>query len=286
MTRPVRWGWLAGVAALTGAIIMLASHAEARNLRVFGPASFANVLPRIGMAFAATTAGQRRPIGPRDITYSFAATSTLARQLTSGAGADVFISADARWMTYLADRHAVKSESVRTVASNLLVVVVPLDRPFTIDTKKFSAWRSLVGGGRLALGDPEHVPAGIYAEAALRHLNIWPFVKRRIAAADNVRSAMALVERGEAVAGIVYATDALVSSNVHVAGIIPAEAHLPIIYPAALANSGGHPLAQAFLDYLTSPEAQAILKQNGFGPARKPMQRMRRGAWPRAPSQQ
>jgi molybdate transport system substrate-binding protein len=187
---------------------------------------------------------------------SFAGSSALARQIEQGAPADLFVSADEEWMDTL-ERQGLLRPGTRTdLLGNRLVLVAPEE----------SAARSLadLGDGRLALADPDVVPAGKYARAALEHLGQWQPVADRIAPAENVRAALALVERGEAPLGIVYATDAMASGKVRVVKTFPAASHPPIRYPIAILAASSDPDAAAFQAFLASPEARRIFALHGF----------------------
>ena len=233
------------------------------DLVVFAAASLSDVL----RAMAAELPGWRQ------VRFSFAASSTLARQIEQGAPAHVFISADEAWMDHLAARGHVDTGSRRLLAGNRLVVVRSVaDAAVAATTETTSALREALRAGagprapdRVATGDPAHVPVGRYAQAALTHLGLWADVALRLVRADNVRSALAFVERGEAAAGIVYATDARVTAQVRVVARFPRGSHPPIRYPAALVR-GAPPAARAFLDALASPQAQPLWQAAGFEP--------------------
>ena len=244
-----------GMIAL-GGIAQAASAAHA-GLTVFAAASLADVLQEVGDSF---TAGTKIPVA-----FSFAASSVLARQIESGAPADVFVSADQDWMDYLQARDLVAAATRVNVAGNELVLVAPADSTLRLKVAPgFGLAAALGEGGRLATGDPASVPVGRYARAALTRLGVWASVEKRIAATDNVRTALAFVARGEAPLGIVYATDARVEPRVRVVDVFPAASHDPIAYPAA-AIGKPTPDAVAFVRYLVSPTAQAILAKAGFG---------------------
>lgn len=187
---------------------------------------------------------------------SFAGTSALARQIEQGAPADLFVSADEEWMDTLERQGLLRPGTRGDLLGNRLVLIAP----------KGSAARGLadLGDGRLALADTEAVPAGKYAKAALEHLGEWPGVADRIAPAENVRAALALVERGEAPLGIVYATDAMASAKVRVVRVFPADSHPPIRYPVAILATASDPDAAALRAFLASPEAQRIFARHGF----------------------
>lgn len=196
---------------------------------------------------------------------AFAASSTLARQIDAGAPADVFLSANREWMQYLEQRGRVIPQPLDPVVGNALVVIAPGTDgriPERIDPGALPA--ALPEDERLAVGDPTHVPAGRYARQALEALGIWPDLDPRLARTDNVRGALALVARGEAPLGIVYATDARISSRVRVVAIFPPESHPPIVYPAGRVASGNQAAARAFIDWLSTPAAGAIWRRHGF----------------------
>jgi molybdate transport system substrate-binding protein len=189
----------------------------------------------------------------------------LARQIDQGAPANLFASADEKWMDYLADKKLLADGTRKDLLGNDLVLVVSADKPLhvTID-KSFDLMGLLGANGRLATGDPAHVPVGIYAEQALKALGMWDSVQPRLARTEDVRAALLLVERGEAPAGIVYATDAAVSKAVMIAGTFPADSHDPVSYPFAVVKSGDTPDARALLTFLSGPEARAVFAQRGF----------------------
>lgn len=200
------------------------------------------------------------------VKVSYASSSTLARQIERGAPADLFISANAAWMDYLEKRGLIRAGTRRDLFGNGLVLVAPARssvREVAI-AKNFDLI-GLLGSGRLAMGDPDHVPAGIYGKAALQRLGVWDKALPRIARADNVRVALALVARGEAPLGIVYASDAAAERGVKVVGRFPEGSHPPIVYPAAVLVRSARPdAAKAFLAYLRTPEATAIFGRFGF----------------------
>jgi molybdate transport system substrate-binding protein len=239
-------------------VVLLAFTAQAQALTVFAAASLKEALDAIADAY-----GAQQP--PRPV-VAYAASSALARQIESGAPADVFISADQDWVDYLAQKHLLVPGTRRDLVHNELVLVAPARTPVTLAPVPGFALRAALHGGRLALADPGAVPAGRYARAALEKLGVWHDVAGQIASAENVRAALALVARGEAPLGIVYATDARAEPRVMVAGTFPADAHPPIVYPAALVK-GAQAGAQRFLDFLGSDAARAIFVHNGFVPA-------------------
>ena len=237
-----------------------AAPARAEAVTVFAAASLQDGLRDLARDWAA----RGHPL-PR---LSFAASSALARQIEQGAPADLFLSADEAWMDYLQQRGLILPATRSSVLGNALVLVAPADRAGgpALGIGRDTDLAALLGpGGRLAVGDPAHVPAGRYAEAALRWMGQWQALAPRLARADNVRAALLLVERGEAPLGIVYATDAMASRGVRVLGAFPVESHPPISYPFALTRRGGaSPGTAALLAFLTGAEAAPAWRRHGF----------------------
>ncbi len=204
--------------------------------------------------------------GLGEVRAAFAGSSVLARQIDAGAPADVYISANPEWMDYLAGEHAIEPESRVNLISNELVLIVPTDSRLHLSIEPGFPLAEGLNGRRLAMADPDHVPAGIYAKAALIDLGVWPALVEHLALTLDVRATLALVERGEAAAGIVYATDAAISSAVRTLGVIPAESHPPIAYPAAVVAGRDRPEVRDFFAFLTSAEATAVFARHGFKP--------------------
>jgi molybdate transport system substrate-binding protein len=255
---------LAGLAAATiilatGLIPEIGTEAAAQpELIVFAAASTTNALTEIGKLYAS-----RNPVS---ITPSFASASTLARQIESGAPADIYISANVKWMDFLEEKNLIVKETRFDLLGNRLVLIVPEDSPVKqMDViPGFSLTGVLGKDGRLATGDPDHVPVGMYGKKALQNLGAWDPVKDRLAPMNDVRSALVLVERKEAPLGLVYATDAVVSKKVRIVGTFPEGCHPPIVYPVAAVSGGKVIEAGKFIDYLKSPEAGAIFKKYAF----------------------
>jgi molybdate transport system substrate-binding protein len=227
-------------------------------VRVFAASSLTDVLKTVGEDYAA--AGHPAPV------FNFAASSELARQIEQGAEADIFISADEAWMNYLNERKLIDPATRATLLINKLVLIAPADRPITIEIKDGMNLNAALKGGKLAIGNPDSVPAGKYAREALEHFEAWAGVDANAARAENVRAALRFVETGEAAAGIVYATDAKASGDkVVVVGEFPEDSHTPITYPvAAIAGKAPGP-AKDFLAYLGSRPAKAAFWEAGFG---------------------
>jgi molybdate transport system substrate-binding protein len=204
---------------------------------------------------------------------SYAASSALARQIEAGAPADLFISADQEWMDYLESRKLIRVETRRDLLGNGLVLIAPVGHaPTLVIGPGFELTAALGRGGRLAVADPNVVPAGKYAKAALTALGAWDGVSGRLAPAENVRAALLLVSRGEAPLGIVYRTDAAADPGVVIVGAFPDDSHPPIVYPAAVVrraetdgrnDAAAH--ARAILDCLSGPIGAPIFERWGFG---------------------
>lgn len=245
------------LACASTALPGIGGRARAADVLVFAAASTAGSLDAVADAFARR--GHARP------RLSFAASSALARQIDAGAPADIFLSADEEWMDFLARRSVIVAESRRDLLGNRLVLVAPADTTWRLSIAAgFDLAGALGGDGRLAMGDPDHVPAGIYGRAALVRLGAWDGVAARAVRAADVRAALVMVERGEAAAGVVYATDARLARRVRIVDTFPADSHPPIAYPMAIVAGRDRPEARAFAAFLRSPEAAAIFERAGF----------------------
>jgi molybdate transport system substrate-binding protein len=238
-------------------LLLAPLRAQAQTLTVFAAASLTNAMQDISALWV--KAGHAAPV------MSFDSSSTLARQIEQGAPANVFASADEKWMDYLAKANLIAPGTRHDLLGNDLVLIVPANHPVHVDIGPGFDLLALLGpDGRLSTGDPAHVPAGIYAEQALRKLGLWDKVSAHIAAAPDVRSALLLVERGEAPAGIVYSTDAAVSKAVMIAGVFPESSHDPVTYPFAVTKAGDDAEAKAFLAFLSTPAAREVWVKRGF----------------------
>jgi molybdate transport system substrate-binding protein len=238
-------------------LLLLPFAAQAQEVTVFAAASLTDAMQDISAQWVAA--------GHPKLVLSFGASSTLARQIEQGAPANVFASADEKWMDYLAEKKLIVAGTRKDLLGNDLVLVVSSDKPMHVTISKIFDLVALLGAnGRLATGDPAHVPAGIYAGQALKSLGLWDSVSPRLARTADVRGALLLVERGEAPAGIVYATDAAVSKAVMIAGTFPADSHDPISYPFAVTKSGDTAEARALLTFLSSAPARAVFARRGF----------------------
>lgn len=240
----------------TLAMPLRAADSSDPELLVFAAASLTNALDEIGTAYTQQTR--------QHVTFSYAASSALARQLEAGARADVFFSADLEWMDYLQARNLIDRSTRRNVLSNRLVLVAPADSKIGLKIAPgFALGAALGSNGRLATADPESVPVGKYARSALTSLGVWNDVADRLVRADNVRSALAFIARGETPLGIVYETDAKVEKRVRIVDYFPADSHPPIVYPIAV-TAPARPAARQFVEFLRSAAAQDIFKKYGF----------------------
>ena len=231
---------------------------EAQPILVFDAASLTDVVENLGRSFTA-----RSHVAVRS---SPASSSALARQIEAGAAADVFFSADREWMDYLEQRKLLRPGSRHDVVRNRLVLIAPADSKVRVKIAPGFDLLKALGDGKLATGDPDSVPVGKYAHVALEKLGVWNGVAPRLVRAENVRSALAFVARGEAPLGIVYRTDARADKRVRIVDEFPEDSHPPIIYPIALTTRAG-PAAQRFLDFVTSDAVKPIFREYGFQPA-------------------
>ena len=248
--------------ALAATVLVLASvtHALAADVLVFGAASLREALDEQARRFADSSGNK--------VAVSYAASSALARQIASGAPADLFISADLAWMVYLDERRLLRPGTRIELLRNALVLIAPAASRAQLVIGPGFPLAAALGNERLAMADPDSVPAGRYGRSALEHLGVWTSVEQRIARAENVRAALALVARGEAPFGIVYATDAQAAKGVRVVGTFPADSHPAIVYPAAIVAASASPAARPLLDYLQSAAARPVWERYGFRMAR------------------
>jgi molybdate transport system substrate-binding protein len=238
------------------AVVAAPARAAEPELLVFAAASLTNVLEKIAPTYTEQT-GQK-------VKFSFAASSALARQLEAGANADVFVCADLEWMDYVQTRGLIDRATRRDLLGNRLVLIAPASSRGELKIEKgFPLAKALGPNGRLATGDPDYVPVGKYARQALTTLGAWSDVADRLVRADNVRTALAFVARGEAPLGIVYTTDAKIEPGVRVLGTFPADTHLPITYPVAVLR-GARDGAPRFVQFLGGDAARTEFREFGF----------------------
>lgn len=264
-TRRRMLACVAGLASMLAGIATTPSSARAAEdgVLVFAAASLKNALDD-------AIAGYAKETGTK-VTVSYAASSALAKQIEQGAPAQLFISADLDWMDYLQERQLIVTDSRQNLLGNSLVLVAARDSKLgEVAIGHGFDLANLLDGGRLAVGEVKAVPAGRYAKAALENLGTWDSVEGKLAQAENVRAALALVARGEAPLGIVYKTDAASDPTVRIVGTFPADSHPPIIYPAAVTRVGDGSGAAAFLKFLGGPVAGGAFVKQGFEPIAPP----------------
>ena len=236
------------------AALALSTAAHAATVTVFAAASLQEALDSAGRAFE-TASGHR-------VVASYAGSNALARQIEAGAPADLFVSADADWVAHVQAR-GLAAAAPRPLLGNDLVLVAPARSAVRVKLAPGVDLAAALGARRIALANPDVVPAGRYARAALQAMGAWGTVEGRVAAADNVRAALALVARGEAPLGVVYRTDAAAEPKVRIVDTFPAGSHPPIVYPVLRLKRAGA-AAAAFESWLFTPEARAIFARHGF----------------------
>jgi molybdate transport system substrate-binding protein len=240
--------------ALIGASPPVAAR---ETITVFAAASLKNALDEADAAFTRATGVE--------VTASYEASSALTKQIEQGAPADVFISADLRWMDYASKHKLIKPDSRFNLLGNKLVLIARKDSKIDhIDIAKGFDIAKLAGDGRIAVADVKAVPAGLYAKAALISLGAWTAVEPKLAQAENVRATLAFVARGETPLGIVYATDAKIEPKVKIIGVFPDGSYPPIIYPVAATTASKNPQAKRYLRFLRTPAARTIFEKYGF----------------------
>lgn len=230
--------------------------AAAEKVTVFAAASLKNALDAANAAWQKETGNET--------TVSYAASSALAKQIEAAAPADLFISADLAWMDYVAEKKLIKDDTRSNLLGNRIVLVAPKDNAAAVEIKDGFDLSGLVGDGKLAMGAVDSVPAGKYGKAALEKLGAWTAVEGKVAGAESVRAALALVSRGEAPYGIVYETDAAADPDVAIVGTFPEDSHPPIIYPVAILAESQSTAASAYLDFLKSDKAAPFFTEQGF----------------------
>lgn len=231
------------------------SAISAEKVTVFAAASLTNAMQDIAAIYQENNPNS-------NIVLSFSSSSILARQIEQGAAADIFMSADQKWMDYLIERNLTNNK--QTLLKNSLVLIAPTDSKLNnVAINHATNWTTILPKHeKMAVGDPDHVPAGLYAKASLTHLGVFDKLQPQLAPASNVRDALMFVERGETVLGIVYSTDAKVSQKVKIVGEFPADSFAAIEYPITLLSNSSS--ASDFYQFLTTPDAAAIFTQYGF----------------------
>jgi len=248
---------------LIGSLLVLLSAAylshtaNAAEVTVFAAASLKEALDEQAKSFEAATGNK--------VIVSYGASNALAKQIESAAPADMFISADLDWMDYIDQRRLVAPGTRYNLLRNSLVLIAPAKSAVTLKIGPNFALAAALGSEKLAMANPDSVPAGKYGKGALESLRVWSDIEKQVARAENVRAALALVSRGEAPFGIVYRTDALADKGVRIVDVFPPESHPPIVYPAAVLASSRSAAAKPLLEYLRSPPARPTWERYGFG---------------------
>ena len=256
--KTTRRFWLAlpAVAILSWTAAAGPAAAQGRDVLVFAAASLKNALDEV--------AAQWQRESGKKVSISYAASNTLIKQIEQGAPADMFISADLDWMDYGQQKNLIKPDTRSNLLGNRLVLVAPKDANVSVNIGPGFDLAAQLKGGRLATANVDAVPAGKYGKASLEKLGAWDGVKDKLAQAESVRAALALVSRGEAPLGIVYQTDAAADPGVKIVGTFPENTHPPIVYPVALTKESQNADAQAFLAYIRSPAARPAFERQGF----------------------
>jgi molybdate transport system substrate-binding protein len=245
--------WLSGALLISAITLAPLGTSHAKDILIFAASSLALPLQEIGDSYNIN--------GSDTVRISFASSSTLARQISKGAPADIFISANQKWMNHLSQRNSIVLNSQRALLSNRLVMISPTGSAYL---SKSSSINTILNEGRLAIGDPDHVPVGIYGMQALKSLKMWRVAKDRLARLTNARTVLAFVERGETPAGIVYHSDAHANKKIDVVFTFPSNSHDPISYWAARTRQENAPAAQRFFIILFSPASKDVFKRHGF----------------------
>ncbi len=228
----------------------------AEAVKVFAAASLKNALEEVGTAWKAASG--------KEIIVVAAASSALAKQIEEGAPADIFIAADLKWMDDVQSKNLIKPETRKNLLGNTLVFVGAEAAPATLDLKDAAAFAKLLEGQKLAVGNVEAVPAGRYAKEALSKLGLWQIAEPNLAQSENVSAALALVSRGEAIAGIVYGSDMNKEKQAKIIATFPEDSHAPIVYPVAVVAASANQDATDFAKFLSSSDAAKIFVNNGF----------------------
>jgi molybdate transport system substrate-binding protein len=249
--------------ALTSLVLALgvavAAPAQAASVTVFAAASLKESMDDVARQFEVTTGNK--------VVVAYGASNALAKQIDAGAPADLFISADLDWMDFVDKRRLLAPNSRFDLLRNALVMIAPASSAAVLKIAPNFGLAAALGSDKLAMANPDSVPAGKYGKSALEALRVWAGVEGQIARAENVRAALALVSRGEAPFGIVYRTDALADKGVRIVDTFPQASYPPIVYPAALLSASASPSARPLLEFLRSATARTIWERYGFGMA-------------------
>ncbi|MBM4844511.1 molybdate ABC transporter substrate-binding protein [Vibrio parahaemolyticus] len=242
-------------ACLAAILSISFSTNAATDLKVYAASSMTNAIDEIAQDFK-----EKYDV---TVTPVYGGSSSIARQIINGAPADVFISANTKWMDYLVDEGVIDSDNVTNLVRNSLVLIAPQSSSLAVfNFADANAWEAALNGSRFALGNPTSVPAGMYAKESLTTLGVWKEIQTKVAPAKNVRLALALVERGEAPLGVVYKTDAQLTSKVKIVGEFASDTHSAIVYPAAVVNDSTE--SRQFFQYLKSEDAKRVFAHYGF----------------------
>ena len=245
--------------ALAAGLLLVSPFAAAAqnkdSVTVLAAASLTNVMQDIGKAYESSTG--------KHVVFSFAGSMILAKQIEASSGADLFISADLESMDYLQSKNLLAAGTRTNLFGNSLVLIASAGAQTALTIAQGFDLAGALRGGRLAVANPETVPAGRYAREALTALGVWDRVKEHLAQGEDVRATLAYVARAEAPLGIVYATDARIEPKVRIVGTFPRNTQAPIVYPAALTRDA-KPGAAPFLAYLKGASARTILQKAGF----------------------
>ncbi|EOK5719899.1 molybdate ABC transporter substrate-binding protein [Vibrio parahaemolyticus] len=242
-------------ACLAAILSISFSTNAATDLKVYAASSMTNAIDEIAQDF--------KEMYDVTVTPVYGGSSSIARQIINGAPADVFISANTKWMDYLVDEGVIDSDNVTNLVRNSLVLIAPQSSSLAVfNFADANAWEAALNGSRLALGNPTSVPAGMYAKESLTTLGVWKEIQTKVAPAKNVRLALALVERGEAPLGVVYKTDAQLTNKVKIVGEFASDTHAAIVYPAAVVNDSTE--SRQFFQYLKSEDAKRVFAHYGF----------------------
>jgi molybdate transport system substrate-binding protein len=245
--------------AVTCSILVSSPRVVAAEVTVFAAASLKESMDEQARRFAAATGNK--------VIVSYGASNALAKQIEAGAPADVFISADLDWMDYLDQRKLLAPNTRANLLHNTLVLIAPASSTSTLKIGPNFGLAAALGSERLAMANPDSVPAGKYGKSALENLGVWKSVENQVARAETVRAGLALVSRGEAPLGIVYRTDALADKGVKVIDTFPSGSYSPIVYPIAVVANSNSTAAKALVEYLRSAPARATWERYGFAPA-------------------
>ena len=245
--------------AVIAAAVAASPLAVADSVTVFAAASVKEAMDEQAQAFQRGTGNK--------VIVSYGASNALAKQIEAAAPADLFISADRDWMDFLDSRRLLAPGTQVDLLRNTLVLIAPSSSTLTLAIGPRFGLAAALGTEKLAMANPDSVPAGKYGRRALDNLGVWTSVERNVARAENVRAALALVSRGEAALGIVYRTDALADKGVRIVAAFPSDSHPPIVYPAAVLAASTSSSARALLEFLRAEPARAVWRKYGFVPA-------------------